>query len=246
MRVTAVLAPASLAIVMLGACTTGTITAAAVAACGPDAVATTSSDVVLVNDYEAALYYASVDAIPVSFYDGPASIGQSAAAASAVVMAVRTYFPSGCATATASGGVVTFMLDNCSGPLDLVGATGTVTAMLIVQSGKVGVQLSGVNLSVNGATINLATSGTVTASDGQKTLTSNTQTTGTGPNGNTISHTGTYTMVWTPGSGCASINGALSSTSPAGNVTGTQITNYVACAGKCPQSGTSLPPATRP
>jgi hypothetical protein len=244
MRITTMFAPASAAIALLGACSTST-TASPVVACGPDNVATTNWDVVAVNDYEASWYYASVDAIPVAFYDGGlldagAAAPSSTAAASAVAAAVGTYFPNGCATASASGNVVTFMLHNCTGPLDLIAATGTVTATLTLGVGMVGVQLAGNNISANGATINLSTSGTLIASNGQKTLTSNTSTTGTGPNGNSASHSGMYMIVWTPGSGCATINGTLNGAGSGGNVTSTQITNYVTCANKCPQSGTSV------
>jgi hypothetical protein len=251
MRITTIFAPASAAVALLGACST--TTASPVVACGPDNVATTNWDVVAVNDYEAAWYYASVDAIPLGFYDPPADgsnldaglldgggAAASTAAASAVAAAVGMYFPNGCATASASGNVVTFQLNNCTGPLDLLAASGTVTATLNVGSGMVGIQLAGNNVSANGATINLMTSGTLTASNGQKTLTSNTSTTGTGPNGNSAAHSGMYTIVWTPGSGCATINGTLNGAGSGGNVTSTQIMNYVTCANKCPQSGTSV------
>jgi hypothetical protein len=214
-----------------------------VLACGPDSVATTNSDVVIVNDYEAAFYYASVDGIPVSFYDPPLDVGglaSSADAASAVAGATGKYFQNGCATASVSGNVVTFVLDNCTGPIGLVAASGTVIATLSVRSRAVDVQLSGSNITANGATMNLATSGTLTTSSGQNTLTANTQTTGTGPNGNSASRSGMYSMVWTPGGGCATINGTLTSTGSILNVSSTQITNYVACANRCPQSGTSV------
>jgi hypothetical protein len=243
MRLATLLAPASLAVLMPAACTSGS-TAVAVLACGPDSVATTNSDVVIVNDYEAALYYASVDAIPVTFYEPPLVSGDlatlSADAASAIAGATGKYFQNGCATASVIGNVVTFVLDNCTGPLGLVAATGTVVATLSVQSSAVGVQLSGHNFTANGATMNLATVGTLTASNGQKTLTATTQTTGTGPNGNNASHSGMYSMVWTPGSGCATVSGTLTSTGSILHVASTQITNYVTCTGKCPQSGTSV------
>jgi hypothetical protein len=173
----------------------------------------------------------------------PAAAGaSSAAAATAVAASVGKYFPNGCATATATGNVVTFRLNNCSGPLGLQASTGTVTATITVVSSAVQIQLAGNNIAANGATINLATSGTLTASaTGQKTLQSNTHSNGTGPDGNNIAHTGMYTLVWPTGAGCATLNGTLSgigSGSFAG--TSTTITNYVACVNKCPQSGTTM------
>ncbi|HXX68792.1 MAG TPA: hypothetical protein VEK07_16515 [Polyangiaceae bacterium] len=245
MRMIATSVPAAAAMAVLAACNSST-SASPVVVCGPDNVATTDSDVVIVNEYEAAWYYASVDAIPVVFYDPSgasdpdAGTASSAAAASAVAAAVGTYFPNRCATASANGNVVTFVLTNCTGPLGLVATTGTVTATLTLQTNAVGVQLSGNHISANGATINLASSGTLTSSNGQKTLTANTQTTGTGPNGNSVAHTGMYTIVWTPGTGCATLNGTLNGSGDGGNVTSTQITNYVACTDKCPQSGSAV------
>jgi hypothetical protein len=244
MRIIAISASAA-AIVLLGACNSST-SASPVVACGPDNVATTNWDVVVVNNYEAAWYYASVDAIPIAFYD-PSGAGDpdggtpsSAAAASAVAAAVGNYFQNGCATASATGNVVTFVLNNCTGPLGLVASTGTVTATLTLQTNAVGVQLAGSNIAANGATINLSSSGTLTSSNGQKTLTANSQTTGTGPYGNSVAHMGMYTIVWPTGTGCATINGTLSGSGTAGNVTSTQITNYLACTNECPQSGSAV------
>jgi hypothetical protein len=247
--------------VALVACTS--TTSSPVVVCGPDNVAVTNAEVVAAANYEAAWYYGALDPVPLGFYtvadvsvggdpdpsyaptgSGPpsqsppgsatpivdaggpvapvadAGVGaSSAAAASAVAASVGHYYPNGCATATASGNVVTFKLNNCTGPLGLVGSSGTVTA-----------------------TLNLATSGTLTATaSGQKTLQANSQTSGTGPGGNDIMHTGMYTLVWPTGTGCATLNGTLSgigSGTYAG--TSTTITNYVACANKCPQSGMTV------
>jgi hypothetical protein len=166
----------------------------------------------------------------------------SAAAASAVAASAGHYFENGCATATASGNVVTFTLDDCTGPLGLVGTSGIVTATLNVVSNSVQIQLAGSGISANGATLNLATSGTLTATaGGQKTLQASSQTSGTGADGNSVMHTGTYSLVWPTGSGCATLNGTLSGIgSDADAGTTTQITSYVACTDKCPQSGMTV------
>jgi hypothetical protein len=172
-----------------------------------------------------------------------AGIGaSSAAAASAVAASAGHYFENGCATATASGNVVTFTLDDCTGPLGLVGSSGTITATLNVVGNSVQVSLAGSGISANGATLNLATSGTLTATaSGQKTLQASSHTSGTGPDGNNIMHTGMYNLAWPTGTGCATLNGTLSGIG-SGTFAGTttQITSYVACANKCPQSGMTL------
>ena len=123
-----------------------------------------------------------------------------------------------------------------------MGTTGIVTATLNVVSNSVQIQLAGNGISANGATLNLATSGTLTATaSGQKTLQASSQTSGTGPGGNNVMHTGMYTLVWPTGTGCATINGTLSGIGSgiyAGTMT--QITNYVACTNMCPKSGMTV------
>jgi hypothetical protein len=251
-----ILAPV-LGSLVLGACTS--TTSSPVVACGPDNVATTNWDVTATINYEAAWYYASLDPIPLSYYtvavaatsdavaaadasaaDAVVVVASAASAASAVAAAVGQYFPNGCATASASGNVVTFTLNNCTGPLGLVASTGTITATITLANSAVQIQLAGNNISANGAKIDLATSGTLTAANGQNTLQSTTQSTGTGPDGNSVAHMGMYTIVWPTGTGCATINGTMSGVGT-GTYSGTTttITNYVTCTSKCPQSGTA-------
>jgi hypothetical protein len=233
MRKFAVLLAPVLGSAAFAACTSNT--SSPVVACGPDAVAVTNWDVVAVTNYEAAWYYASLDAIPVGLFTST-----GAAVAGAVAAAEGRYFQNGCATATASGNVVTFVLHNCSGPLGLVNSSGTVTATLTPVNNTVQIQLAGNNVSANGATVNLATSGTLTvAANGQKLLQATSQSTGTGPLGNSATHMGTYTLVWPTGTGCATLNGTMSGFL-SGTFAGTtsQITNYVACTNQCPKSGT--------
>ena len=178
-----VLAPV-LGSLAIAACTS--TTSSPVVACGPDNVATTNWDVVVTTEYEAAWYYASLDPIPLGYYaasvtvaagsdstTAPDASGADAvvvatgeSAASAVASSVANYFPNGCATASASGNVVTFALNNCTGPFGLVAATGTVAATLTVANNAVQIQLAGNKIAANGATINLATSGTLTQVNG--------------------------------------------------------------------------------
>jgi hypothetical protein len=216
---------------------------APVEVCGPDNVATTSWDVIAATNYEAAWYYASLDPIglgalvvaeaPVGTDPDAASTG----AASTVAAGVDRYFPNGCATATASGNVVTFTLNNCSGPLGLVASSGTFAATLNVVGTSVQTQLTGSNVRANGATVNLSTSGTFSVVNGRKTLQANSQSTGTGAYGNTLMHMGMYTLVWPTGTGCATINGSFSGLGDFSG-TNTQVMNYLACTNTCPQSGT--------
>ncbi len=232
-------------------------TSAAPGPCGPDNVAKTNADVVAAINAEAAWYYASLDPIVLGdpiVADAPAAANldagissadagvsaASSAAASAVAAAAGNYFPDSCATVTASGNVVTFTLDLCSGPLGLVASSGIFTATLTVVGSSVHAQLAGTNIMANTGTVTLSTSGTFTVTNGQKTLQANSQSTGTGPNGNSVNHMGMYNLVWPTGTGCASINGSFSGVgSGSFSGTNTQITGYLACTNRCPQSGTT-------
>jgi hypothetical protein len=232
-----------LAVTVLGAMAVASCSSnSAPLVCGPDNVATTNADVVATVNAEAAWYYASLDPI---VFGGPivadAVATASEAAATAVAAAAGNYYSDSCATVTASGNVVTFTLDLCSGPLGLIASSGIFTATLNVVGTTVQVQLAGDNIIANGGTVNLSTSGTFTVINGQKTLHASSQSTGTGPNGNSVTHMGTYTLVWPTAAGCAAINGSLSGLgSGSDSGTSTQITNYVPCTNKCPQSGTTV------
>jgi hypothetical protein len=252
-------ASAALGSGVLGACTTTTSSLAV--ACGPDDVATTNWDAVAATNYESAWYYAAIDPIP--FGDAPGAFPvandadpsivdpsrtdppdamaatPSASAARAVAAAVGRYFPNGCATASAGGNVVTFELNDCSGPLGLVGSTGTIKATMTVVDGTAQIALAGNGVVTNGATVNLATSGTVSVgAGGQKTLQASSQSNGTGADGASIAHTGIYELTWPTGAGCATLSGTLSGLG-AGAYAGTStvVSDYVACTNMCPQYG---------
>jgi hypothetical protein len=229
----------------LASCTSGTV--GAVVSCGPDNVATTTYDVATVTNFEAGFYWAAADPIATGLYtfdvirDAPQATSQAVSAASAAAAAVGSYYSSGCATASANQNVVTYTLDNCSGPLALISTSGTFTATFTATgNGSIQIALAGTNINADGGVLMLQTSASVTLNaSGQRTLSASSQTTGTGPDGNSINHTGTYTLVWPTGAGCGTLNATLSNVGSgiyAG--TTTTITNYVVCRETCPQSGT--------
>ncbi len=229
------------------ACSTGTPLP-----CGPGNAATTTADWVYATNYEAGLYFAAVDPVPLALYTFSATptagaTSQSILAANAVVAAVGNNFPNHCASASANQNVVTLDLVNCSGPLGITSLGGAIVETLTVTgNGQIQAQLTGNNLAANGAPFHLNTSGAVTvAGNGQKTLTATSMSTGTGPGGTSIARSGTYTVLWPTGTGCATINAAFSgSSSLDAGVMSTTISNYVACTGECAQSGSSTTTAS--
>ncbi len=202
--------------------------------CGPDDVAAGASDVVVVTNAEASLYFAVAD--PLS----PAAASTSAAP---VASAVASTFPGGCATARSMQNVVTLQLDDCSGPLGLVHATGTVTAKIFsLGSGDIGIDLSGDNVAADGGNFTLNTSASLTAaSDGRKALRATSMSNGTGPSGNSVDHAGTFTLLWAPSSPCATLDATFAGIATGGyGGASMTIDRYVACTGACPQSGTAV------
>jgi hypothetical protein len=130
-------------------------------------------------------------------------------------------------------------MNDCSGPLGLSHATGTVTAKILVMAGGgVLVQLTGDNVSANGGTFTLNTAGSVLLSaDGSRTVRATSMSNGTGASGSSLDHSGMFSVVWGKGSGCGTINANFSGVGPYG--AGEVVVDYMACAGQCPSSGTS-------
>jgi hypothetical protein len=200
--------------------------------CGPDEVAAIASDVVVVTNDEAALYFAVAD---------PLSPDESDVSAAPVAAAAATYFPGACAAVTADGNVATIQLDDCSGPLGLTHATGTVTAKILADgAGQLLIQLSGDSVSANGGVYTLNTSAVLTAaSDGQKTLLASSMSNGQGADGNSVDHAGSFALVWSANTSCATLNANFSSiTTGEYGSANMAIVDYVACTGGCPRSGT--------
>jgi hypothetical protein len=204
-------------------------------------VAASASDIVVVTNVEAGLYFAVADAMT---HDLFATQGdQSARAAAEVAAASPGTFPGGCSRAGATAGTVTFDLENCTGPLGLVHASGRVTAKIVDRGSDPGgaflIQLSGDSVAANGAVVILNTSAVLTAAaDGSKTLRAISMSNGTGPSGTWVAHTGSYTVAWALGADCATINGTFGGVG-SGTYGGASetLTGYVACRGSCPQSG---------
>ena len=215
MKASAYCALVSLGMMSAGGCNTSTTSPLLPCVNGTGNAATTTADWVYTTNVEAGLYFAAVDpVVPAlfTFAQGQAAVtSQASAAATAVAQAAGTNFPNGCATATASQNVVTFNLNNCTGPLGISNLKGTVTATInATGNGQVQTQLAGTNVTSNNAILNLNTSGTTTVgANGLKTLTATSMTTGTGPAGNSIAHGGTYTVVWPTSPNCATINASF-------------------------------------
>jgi hypothetical protein len=218
----------------LGCVAAGCFSDPAVTGCGPDDVAAVASDVVVVTNVEASLYFAAAD---------PLSLDAATPSADAVAAAASRYFPGGCAMATADQNFVTFELHDCSGPLGLSHATGTVTAGLSsLGAGIVAITLTADDLVADGGVFILNTSATVYAGAGiTRTLMATSMSNGTGPEGQSVDHSGNFTLRWSTGSACATLNAALQgiTTGDHGPASMT-MTDFVTCANACPSAGLAV------
>ena len=175
--------------------------------------AAAAADDVAVTDSEAGLAWAAADTAAVGVLDvtvGTQAVSGSSVAQAAASAARMAFSPSGCVNATASGNVVTYVLNACAGPLGIVGASGTFTSTLTPGPQGLQVQLAARSLRINGAVIDVQTQGAVTSSGGgsSRMFQATTMSSGTGPYGNSTSRTGSYTLAWQTGSTCGTVTPA--------------------------------------
>lgn len=205
-----------------GGADTGSSSDASNAGVALDSANTTSS--------ESAMLVISTDATTPAMTP-PVAAGAAAAAA-------KTWFqPASCVTATAAANVVTYVLNDCTGPWGLVHTTGTVVVTYQIQPGQVTASAVATGLSVNGATLNLNSQGVYTINGTTKALAVTTSGDGTGALGNHITRNGSYTVTWDSASLCATLDGSWS-TEIAGATWSTSVTGFEQCKGLCPEKGT--------
>ena len=113
--------------------------------------AAAAADDVAVTDSEAGLAWAAADTAAVGVLDvtvGTQAVSGSSVAQAAASAARMAFSPSGCVNATASGNVVTYVLNACAGPLGIVGASGTFTSTLTPGPQGLQVQLAARSLRI--------------------------------------------------------------------------------------------------
>ncbi|MGE5181969.1 MAG: hypothetical protein ACM31C_07895, partial [Acidobacteriota bacterium] len=166
---------------------------------------------------------------------GPLTADQVAARIAANV-ALR-WQPSGCATVTSSGANVTIKFDDCTGPRGLLHVTGELDLVVSISAaGAIDVAGTASGLQVNRAVLDVDTHAEYTVSGTMHQLAVQTTGTGTGPFGNTIDHSGNYTVAWDPASTCGSIDGMWSTeiSNTTASATRSNELNVMRCAGGCP------------
>ena len=204
----------------------------------PSIVIVTPSSVVVIDDADAVAWEGGFLWVAAAPVDPAGTVDATAAAAASAHTIPTSFSPAGCAGATASGNVTVLQLDGCAGPFGIGGATGAVT--FTFTGGVDGAQIAvhAVNLQVGGGSLTMHATGTLSGSGSARTLTVITDGGGIGPNGSSLAHQGDYTITWSAGDVCATIDGTV--TAGTVNVQSTSFKSFVLCETGCPRSGTVL------
>jgi len=187
--------------------------------------------------------------------DASTNAATALAAALAAARANVYYLPAGCAGATASGSVVTYVLNNCTLPVAATTVSGTITVAFTTQASATGalgnliLQAQATNLMAGQASVTFnrqalfTVSGTTgllqtvadsfTSSGPTGDLASAASTTGTSTSGATVLDS----LTWTAGALCTLDNATYQITLNNGAYTET-FSNVSRCVNECPQSGT--------
>ena len=148
------------------------------------------------------------------------------------------WIPSSCATVTSSGANVTIKYNDCTGPRGLVHVTGELDLTVSIDPSG-GVDIAGKSngdLQVNNASISFDVTAKYSTSGTMHSLTVNTTGDGTGALGNTIDHSGDYTITWDTSTTCGTLDGQWSTeiSSTTASATRSNMVNVSRCAGGCP------------
>jgi hypothetical protein len=217
------------------------IALASLAGCGTDAsdigttTVVTPTAVIVVDSADAMAWESGFFWVGVVLIDPSVTIDVQAIAVSSAPVIAATFTPSGCARASASGNVITLQLNDCSGPFGLRNVSGTVTFTYAAANPGVGIAVAASGLQVGGGTLGINASGVLVGNGAGRTLTINTNSGGSGPNGNSLARQGQYTLTWNAGDSCANVDGVV--TGGSGNVEQSTFESFNVCAHGCPRSG---------
>lgn len=196
----------------------------------------TANGVIIVDESDAIAWESGFFWVAGVQIDPTVVVDVNAVAISGARVIPASFAPLGCATASATGNVVTLQLNSCSGPFELRAVSGTVTFTFTAANPGVGIAVAANNLQVGGGTLTINATGVLTGSGTGRTLTINTNSGGAGPNGTSVARQGQYTLTWNVGDTCANVDGTISGSSA--NVQSSTFRSFNVCAQGCPHSGT--------
>jgi hypothetical protein len=221
---------------------------AVVVACGPKASPSTDSEsTALAQDgtdaNEVESQASSLSASLTLAAGSAAMVPTAQALANAATTTASFYFPSQCLVVTRPAqNRVQYVFDDCTGPWGILHVTGTLVATLTDTAAglqiDVGDGIGGpATLHFNKAVAAYQATALVTSGGGLKrSMTWTGALDGTTARGRAFSRSASWTIGWTIGESCVSIDGSAE-----GDVTGrklkTVVARYSRCRGQCPSSG---------
>lgn len=162
------------------------------------------------------------------------SMSADEVAQNAAANAGRYLVPASCASAQASGATVTYTLSRCSGPYGLFDLTGQVTASFSIQTDALQASLTSTGLRINGAMVEFQATALYSMSNGSRSLSLNSTSSGAGARGSQFRRVGEYTASWD--GTCLDLDGVWT-TSAFGRTWNTTVADFRHCTGRCPEEG---------
>ena len=180
--------------------------------------------------YTAAAPYDPFIVVAVSSVIAPASVSAAANGAA------RYFQPTGCATAGISGDTVTYVLNNCKGPLGISRMRGSVIAALSHEGGGIKIAAHSTDLVTDTGNLSIALDAVYLSAGNQRTLKFNNKSTASTARGTATAVDESGTLGWSKGDPCVTRN-AAGTVSVNGASYTKSVTDVVHCMGKCPASG---------
>ncbi len=190
--------------------------------------------------YDAALAYTWVDPWGVTYFALSASsqaqtepMDLETLAMGIADVANTQLLPAGCANAVATGVTVEMTLSDCDGPYGFSRVNGMITTALSESDGALVITSSSQDLEVGGAPFIIDSVATATMMGTQREVTVVSRS----RNPDIVdSRDAEFTMTWTQGSGCFTLDGEATTTL-GGRNTISVLDGYTRCAGECPEAG---------
>lgn len=147
------------------------------------------------------------------------------------------YLPRSCVEGKATGpNEGTYTFTSCTGPNGLLDVTGTVVARFSAQVGKAHLDLTYTDLKVNGASIDGSATADIVASGVNRTMTWGATLDGTTRRGKSFGYQNHYTVSWTLGEACFSLDGTTEGQVRNRDIK-TEVKGFKRCRRGCPEPG---------
>lgn len=148
------------------------------------------------------------------------------------------YFPRECLEVVpdAAARTATYTFTRCIGPNGLRAVSGEVKARYESSPGRLHLELTATDLTVNRATIDWTATAEITTSGANRTMTWRAQLSGTTARGRTLNRTNEHTTTWTVGEPCFALEGTSEGSVGTREIR-TEVSGFRRCRRECPDAG---------